>query len=97
MTAPSTCWAGTLYGVFEEALPLSAWTVREMMPSAGGLANHAHAGIVTVAGDLWIYSYGDSLGQSLRDVHLGPLAIPSGSGTPMDRALLGNDKVLMVT
>jgi hypothetical protein len=65
--------------------------------AAGDLANHAHAGIVTVAGDLWMYSYGGSLGQSPRDVRLGPLAIPSGSGTPMDRALLGNDKLLMVT
>ena len=98
--------------------------------AAGGLSNHAHAGIVTVAGDLWMYSYGGSLGQSLREVFPGnfyaqlfdgdvgifeygwesgttPPAMfqtPNGQtasgrsiGTPMDRALFGNDKVLMVT
>ena len=62
--------------------------------AAGGLANQAHAGIVTVAGDLWMYSCGGGgllpsiFGRSLRE---------GISGTPMDRALFGNDKVLMVT
>lgn len=87
--------------MFEEALPLSAWTVREMpslLSRRGVLQIMRMPGLSrSQPGDLWMYSYGDSLGQSLRDVHLGPLAIPSGSGTPMDRALLGNDKVLMVT
>jgi hypothetical protein len=63
---------GTLYVLDEHPL----WGVRRgltpecmdgprddvALVAAGGLANHAHAGIFTVAGDLWIYIYGGSLG-----------------------------------
>jgi alpha-tubulin suppressor-like RCC1 family protein len=62
--------------------------------AAGGLANQAHAGIVTVAGDLWMYSCG---GGGLGPSMLGRSLVEGISGTPMDRALFGNDKVLMVT
>ena len=72
--------------------------------AAGGLANQAHAGIVTVAGDLWMYSGGGTvsmLAACLRPRRQGQSlgrSLGEGiSGTPMDRALFGNDKVLMVT